>query len=90
VLTFVPPDGEGVGHVPVKPVEILVGVVVGVVEERNVLAGELDPKPPPLDTGEVSDQPVQAQRGRWDGASESRRGGTPSHFASNVARCQSR
>jgi hypothetical protein len=68
VLTFVPPDGEGVGHVPVKPVEVLVGVVVGVVEEWHIFARELDPKPPPLDTGEVADQPVQAQRGRGDGA----------------------
>jgi hypothetical protein len=65
-LTFVPPDGEGVGHVSVEPVEVLVGVVVGVVEEGNVFAGELNPKSPPLYTGEVADQPVQAQRRRGD------------------------
>jgi hypothetical protein len=65
---FVTPSGESLGHAPVEPVEVLIRVVVGVIEQRDVLARELDPEPPPLHTSEVPDQPVQAQRRRGNTA----------------------
>jgi hypothetical protein len=44
------PDGEGLVDVAVQAVEVLVGVLIGVVEQGDVLTGELDAKPPALDT----------------------------------------
>ena len=60
-----PPGGESGERVAVEAVEVHVGVVVGVVEEVEVLPGELDAEPPPLDPGEVAGQAVEGQaRGR--------------------------
>jgi len=56
-----PPQSQGFLDVAVEGVEVLVGVVVGVVDHRYVLTGELLAEPPPLDTREVTEQAVQAE-----------------------------
>jgi hypothetical protein len=65
-LALIPPQGESLGHVTVEPVEVLVRIVVGIVQEWDILTSELNPEPPPLGTGEMADQSVQGQRGRRD------------------------
>lgn len=64
MLALRSPDGEGFAGVTVQAVEVLVGVIVGVVEHRDVVAGELDAEPPALDAGQVPHQAVQGQAGR--------------------------
>src|SRR6266536_2890748 len=65
-------------------------LVVGVAEHGDVLAGELDAEPPPLDAGQVPRQAEQGKRRGGTARSDRRSGEMPVHWSSKVARCQSR
>src|SRR6266536_1389706 len=65
-------------------------LVVGVAEHGDVLAGELDAEPPPLDAGQVPRQAEQGKRRGGTARSDRRSGEMPVHLSSKVARCQSR
>jgi hypothetical protein len=95
------PHRERLGDVAVEGVEVgigvvvaieesEVGVVVGEMEHRQIVAGELDGEPPPLDGGEVTQRPVPAEPGRRDALFGQPPVAETAHMSVNVSRRQSR
>ena len=70
--------------------EILVGVVVGVVELRQVFAAELLPEPPALNAREMTNEALQAKPGRRDALLWESLRGDAGTLSSRVFRCQSK